>query len=213
MEGEEIFPGVYKIGERIATKGGGGIRRGKTADGLRIWDPRRSKLAAAIMNGLKEFPIKQNSRVLYLGAATGTTAGHIADIVEKGVVYAVEFSKTSMRNLLESCREHTNMVPMLQDARTPEAYQYLVRGVNFIYQDIAQPDQSRVLEKNAGTFLRRGDKAILCVKARSIDAVKKPGEVFRAERERLSKSFEVIEDINLRPYHRDHRLFVLRFKG
>ncbi|MEM2634284.1 MAG: fibrillarin-like rRNA/tRNA 2'-O-methyltransferase, partial [Nitrososphaerales archaeon] len=38
----------------------------------RVWDPFRSKLAAALLKGLKEFPISENSKVLYLGVSTGT---------------------------------------------------------------------------------------------------------------------------------------------
>ena len=47
----------------------------------RIWNPFRSKLAAAIMNDLKNFPFNQKSDVLYLGVSTGTTISHISDIV------------------------------------------------------------------------------------------------------------------------------------
>ena len=47
----------------------------------RIWNPFRSKLAAAIMNGLDDFPFTQKSDVLYLGVSTGTTISHISDIV------------------------------------------------------------------------------------------------------------------------------------
>jgi fibrillarin-like pre-rRNA processing protein len=48
---------------------------------FRAWDPFRSKLAAAIMNGLAILPIVRKSRVLYLGVSTGTTASHISAIV------------------------------------------------------------------------------------------------------------------------------------
>lgn len=39
----------------------------------RIWEPFRSKLAAAILRNLEQNPIKESSSVLYLGASTGTT--------------------------------------------------------------------------------------------------------------------------------------------
>ena len=47
----------------------------------RIWNPFRSKLAAAIINGLDDFPFTHKSDVLYLGVSTGTTISHISDIV------------------------------------------------------------------------------------------------------------------------------------
>ena len=49
-------------------------------------------------------PIAPGSKVLYLGAASGTTVSHVSDIVGKeGLVYAVEFSHRCGRDL-------TNMV-------------------------------------------------------------------------------------------------------
>jgi hypothetical protein len=53
----------------------------------RSWNPYRSKLAAAILKGLKNIKIKSDSKVLYLGAATGTTVSHIS-------VYWLCFSPT-----------------------------------------------------------------------------------------------------------------------
>ncbi|HVP92352.1 MAG TPA: fibrillarin-like rRNA/tRNA 2'-O-methyltransferase, partial [Acidobacteriota bacterium] len=59
----------------------------------RVWDAFRSKLAAAILKNLQTVPIEPDHRVLYLGAASGTTASHVSDIVgEKGHVYCVEFA-------------------------------------------------------------------------------------------------------------------------
>jgi len=60
---------------------------------FRAWDPFRSKLGAAIMNGLQSLPIVRKSRVLYLGVSTGTTASHVSDIVgPNGIVFCVEHS-------------------------------------------------------------------------------------------------------------------------
>jgi fibrillarin-like pre-rRNA processing protein len=178
-----------------------------------MWNPYRSKLAAAIMNGLKSCPLNESSNVLYLGASTGTTVSHVSDIAAKGRVYAVEFSEVSMRKLIELAKSRENITPLLQDARRPEDYQYLVGDVDMVYQDVAQPDQSDILLKNARLFLRPGDYAILCIKARSIDTVKEPTEVFKEERKELGKNFEILEEINLVPYDKDHRLMLLRFRG
>ena len=50
-------------------------------------------------------PVKPGARVLYLGAANGTTVSHVSDIVgPTGFVYAVEFSKRSGRDLLEMAK-------------------------------------------------------------------------------------------------------------
>ena len=47
----------------------------------RVWNPFRSKLAAAIVGGVDKIHIKPGSKVLYLGAASGTTVSHVSDIV------------------------------------------------------------------------------------------------------------------------------------
>lgn len=47
----------------------------------RVWNPFRSKLAAAILGGVDKIHIVPGSKVLYLGAASGTTVSHVSDIV------------------------------------------------------------------------------------------------------------------------------------
>ena len=46
-----------------------------------MWNPFRSKLAAAILGGIDSIHMKPGSKVLYLGAAAGTTVSHVSDIV------------------------------------------------------------------------------------------------------------------------------------
>lgn len=71
------------------------------ADLGQIWNPFRSKLAAGILGGLETIYMKPGSKVLYLGAASGTSVSHVADIVgPTGAVYAVEFSHRSGRDLI-----------------------------------------------------------------------------------------------------------------
>lgn len=47
----------------------------------RVWNPFRSKLAAAIVGGIGNIYMNPGSKVLYLGAANGTTVSHVSDIV------------------------------------------------------------------------------------------------------------------------------------
>lgn len=46
-----------------------------------MWNPFRSKLAAAILGGVDQIHMPPGSKVLYLGAASGTTVSHVADVV------------------------------------------------------------------------------------------------------------------------------------
>jgi rRNA 2'-O-methyltransferase fibrillarin len=47
----------------------------------RVWNPFRSKLAAAILGGVDQIHMPPGCKVLYLGAASGTTVSHVSDIV------------------------------------------------------------------------------------------------------------------------------------
>jgi len=47
----------------------------------RVWNPFRSKLSAAILGGVDKIYMPRGSKVLYLGAASGTTVSHVADII------------------------------------------------------------------------------------------------------------------------------------
>lgn len=61
----------------------------------RVWNPFRSKLAAAILGGIDKIHMIPGSKVLYLGAASGTTVSHVSDIV--GPVSAIRLSKAHHR--------------------------------------------------------------------------------------------------------------------
>lgn len=177
----------------------------------RLWDPYRSKLAASIIKNIKENPITSGKHVLYLGAASGTTSSHVSDIVgENGRVYCVEISSRPLRDLLGVCGKRPNMLPILADARQPHSYGSLVKNVNVIYQDIAQPDQTEILLANVKSFLYKGGHAMLSLKARSIDVTKEPREIFRNEMEKLEKEMEIVDAKILDPYERDHAMFILK---
>jgi fibrillarin-like pre-rRNA processing protein len=180
----------------------------------RLWDPFRSKLAAAILKNIKTVPIKPNHQVLYLGAASGTTASHVSDIVgENGYVYCVEFAPRAIRELVNNvCAYRVNMLPILEDARFPEKYAIFIRGkVDDIYCDIAQPEQAKILADNADLFLKRQGWIMLAVKAQSIDVTKEPSEIYKREVRVLEDRGFVIEDVvHLEPYDKAHAMIVAK---
>ncbi len=170
---------------------------------FREWVPYRSKLAAMILNGYV-IDFKPESRMLYLGAASGTTVSHLSDILEKGYIYAVEYSARPFKKFLELSLERRNVIPLLKDASKPEEYVGVVEEVDFIYQDIAQKNQSEIFAKNAEFFLKKGGVGLIMVKARSIDSVAKPAEVFKRVLSELEESFSILKHGKLDPYHKDH---------
>jgi fibrillarin-like pre-rRNA processing protein len=219
MNVKEIFEGVFRINGKLATRN---LVRGMRvydeelveADGeeYRLWNPYRSKLAAAMLNGLKGMFIREGSKVLYLGAATGTTSSHVSDIVgDSGVVYCVEISERSMRELVKVCEARQNMLPLLLDARNVDLYAGDIEPCDALYQDIAARDQSDILKRNAGLLKSRG-AAYVAIKSQSIDVAKDPKEVYKAFLEDIADTFDVLEKIDLAPYSKMHLFVVLRKK-
>ncbi len=174
----------------------------------RVWNPFRSKIAAAILGGIENIWIRPGTKVLYLGAASGTTVSHVSDVVgpvsssiiyyykpyryhsavcigrtthlilflslynlymylppcQSGLVYAVEFSHRSGRDLINVAKKRTNIIPIIEDARHPHKYRMLVGMVDVLFADVAQPDQARILAINASYFLKNGGKFVISIK-------------------------------------------------
>lgn len=182
---------------------------------FRVWDPFRSKLGAAIMNGLQALPIVRKSRVLYLGVSTGTTASHVSDIVgPNGIVFCVEHTSRVAREFLDRVASHrSNMVPILQDARNPKEYFAVYGTIDVVYVDIAQPDQTGIAILNCKTYLKKGGYLMLVVKTRSIDVTKTPSEVTRMEVKKLKDDFDIVQELDLAPYEKDHSMIVAKYRG
>merc|ERR1712127_27767 len=172
----------------------------------RVWNPFRSKICAAIVRGIGNIYMKTGAKVLYIGAASGTTVSHVADLVgPTGCVYAVEFSKRSGRDLVNMAKKRTNVIPIIEDARHPQKYRMLMPMVDVIFADVAQPDQARLLGLNASMFVKNRGHFMISIKASCIDSTKPPEVVFAAEIEALKKEkFRPVERISLEPYERDH---------
>jgi fibrillarin-like pre-rRNA processing protein len=200
---KNLVPGRNVYGERLLRFEGVEYR---------VWDAFRSKLAAAILKDLEFVPIRPKHNVLYLGAASGTTASHVSDIVgEEGHVYCVEFASRSLRELVDNvCAYRFNMSPILEDARLPEKYRMLIRGeVDDVYCDIAQPEQAKILADNADVFLKEGGWIMFAVKAQSIDVTKEPSAVYKSERKVLkARGFKVEQAVALEPFDKAHVMIV-----
>ena len=179
----------------------------------RIWDPFRSKLAAALYIGLDVFPITKSTKVLYLGASTGTTVSHISDIVGfDGIVFAVEHASRVARDFLDRVANHRkNVMPILQDARHPKQYFSVYGKVDVVYSDIAQPDQTEIAIANCQAFLKDGGYMFMVIKTRSIDVTQSPSNVIQNEIKKLKENFTIIQSMTLEPYDKDHGLVVAKY--
>ncbi|HUI85549.1 MAG TPA: fibrillarin-like rRNA/tRNA 2'-O-methyltransferase [Nitrososphaerales archaeon] len=197
---KNLVPGSRVYNEELMLKDG---------EEYRTWDPFRSKLAAAILKGLPADVICEGQKVLYLGTSTGTTASHVSDLVgESGLVVGVEFAPRVAREFVEAvARRRKNVIPYVADAREPGKYS--LTTVDVVYCDIAQQDQTEIALLNCRRLLKKGGTLILIVKARSIDVVKEPSDVFGEEREKLVRAgLKVHKVLELSPYDKDHAIIL-----
>jgi fibrillarin-like pre-rRNA processing protein len=195
-----LSPGVRVYGESLIEEEG--IE-------YRLWDPYKSKLAAALLKGLPALPLQDEQRVLYLGAASGTTVSHVSDLVgNTGGVYCVDFAPRPLRDLvIKVANVRKNVFPILGDARFPTSYRGFLEKVDGMYCDIAQPEQAKILADNAALFLREGGWALLAVKAMSIDSTGEPLKIYAREAELLrGKGFAVTRVVQLRPFDKAHAM-------
>ena len=200
---ENLVPGKQVYKEKLLLKKG--IE-------YRLWDPFRSKLAASVMNGLTNFPFHEKSNILYLGVSTGTTISHISDIIGlKGIVFGVEHSSRVARDFLDRVATYRkNIVPIIQDARSPEEYFSVYSKVDIVYVDIAQPDQTNIAIENCKMYLKPNGYLFLVIKARSIDVTKDPKYIVNLEVKKLESGFNIKQVIDLKPYDKDHAMVIAK---
>ncbi|MCQ2977662.1 MAG: fibrillarin-like rRNA/tRNA 2'-O-methyltransferase [archaeon] len=203
---KNLTPGLNVYGEKL-------IKEQENEDNpveYRMWNPRRSKLSAALLNGLSELKLKPDTKVLYLGASTGTTVSHISDITYNGLIYAVEFSPVTMKKLIRLSQTRNNIAPLLADATKPKQYMNKVEKVDLLYCDVAQAKQSELFIDNMNLFLKEEGQGLITIKARSIDVIQKPKKIFKEEANKIkSKGYSIIERVKLEPYEKDHVAFLV----
>ncbi len=205
------YPGVYTDGRGFYTRSkfkesvyGEKVLeyRGKY---YRRWEPMRSKLSAAMHLHLKNFHFK-GSRVLYLGASTGTTVSHISDIAD--IVWAVEISPMSMQKLVHLAEKRGNIVPVLDDARYPERYSIFVEKPDVLYQDVSQRDQVDIFIKNMDFYSPK--LGYLMLKTRTIDVRRKPKEIMQDKAREIGEMYSIEEIIDISKFQKDHYAIVVR---
>lgn len=213
-----LAPGMEVYGEKRITvenseKGEDGAPVSTKVE-YRVWNPFRSKLAAGIIGGIEKIYMHPGAKVLYLGAASGTSVSHVADLVgPTGNVYAVEFSHRSGRDLVNMAQNRTNVIPIVEDARHPLRYRMLVPMVDCIFADVAQPDQARIVALNAHMFLKVGGGVVISIKANCIDSTAPAEAVFAQEVQKLrAERIKPQEQLTLEPYERDHCIVIGQYQ-
>ncbi len=186
-------------GEAILEQGGHTYRE---------WIPWRSKMSALLVKEEVIFP--PTGDILYLGAAQGTTVSHISDILEKGMIYAVEFSRTPFIKLTALSRKRDNIIPILEDAFHPERFRAMVPPVDVLYQDVSQKEQMELFLMNSRIFLKKGGTGFLMLKARSVDVTAIPSEIYKKAVSGLREGGLTVKKIvELDPFQKDHAAIIV----
>ena len=148
-----------------------------------------------------------------MGISSGATASFFSDIIgPEGMIYGVEISDRSIRDLNPIAEKRNNIAPILANSRKPQDYNW-IEPIDVVYQDVATRDQSDIIIRNAKEFLKPDGFALLAIKSRSINVVKPPKEVYKDELEKLKMHFVILEKVELDPYEKDHLFVVMKLKG
>ncbi|KAF1968906.1 Fibrillarin [Bimuria novae-zelandiae CBS 107.79] len=206
-----LTPGESVYGEKriaIPSDSTTSIDVTKSTTEYRVWNPFRSKLAAGILGGIDNIYMQPGSKVLYLGAASGTSVSHLESTNRvANTVAAVEFSDRSGRDLINIASRCTNVISIVEDARHPLKYRMLVGIVDCIFADVAQPDQARIVGINAHPFLKNKGGVLIPIKANCIDSTAAPEAVFASEVQKLrAERVKPKEQLTLKPFERDHAM-------
>lgn len=202
MRGRDYFVRTDDVrpvfGERMSSHDGKSVR---------YLDPKRSKLAAAITKHARHFPFRENSKILYLGASSGTTVSYLSDICRLGMIYAVEISVDPFYKLLSLAERRKNIIPILEDANNPERYSFFVEDPDVIYQDIAQRNQVQIFNSNASLFsqIKYG---VLVLKTRSISSRVSESNLLKDSVSRI-EGFKVLDVVDLKPYDQSNYMVFL----
>jgi fibrillarin-like pre-rRNA processing protein len=215
---EEISNGVFSFKKYLLTKDltpNLSVFKEKkfhiNEDTFREWNPFRSKLAAGFKKGIK-LEFKKGSTILYLGSAEGQTVLHVSDIVgNEGIIFCVDLSEIAMQKLNSLAEKRENLFPILSDANKIENYEeYLEDGVDVLFQDVSQRNQTEIFLKNA-KFLKKNCFAGLSLKTKSIsqDDSKKTLEI---EKKKLEEEFIIEQVVSLEPFEKEHFFILVRKK-
>lgn len=188
------LPPVY--GERWIDRGGRWFR---------AWNPAHSKLSAAIDRGWEGPVPQEGERWLYLGAATGTTVSHVADLAgPSGVVYAVEKSVRPFQRLLALAGRWPNVRPLLTDARSLPVEPYFLPIVDGLYADLPQPDQVEIVLHVAQRFLNDGGALLMALKTSSMGRERSAPMHLEEALRTLDGAFDLERPVRLAPWYRGH---------
>ncbi|CAN1173115.1 rRNA 2'-O-methyltransferase fibrillarin 1 [Linum perenne] len=202
---QNLVPGEAVYGEELISV--------KNKDGIeaeyRIWNPIRSKLAAAIQCGVENIWVKPGSRVLYMGDICGTTVSHLSDLVgPDGLVYAVGESDV----VVNMSEKRSNVIPIYADYFVSVTYRMFVSMVDVLCAVIDDNQEVCALVMNTLHYLRTGGHFLFSTKASYVFINSENEIAFKDIDPREQKEYKVHEKIELDQLHKDRVMTVGCFR-
>lgn len=173
----------------------------------RKWEAKTSKWKAALDSGM-DVRLKGEENILYLGASSGTTVGHLSGKT-KGSIYAVEKAFQMAIPLVRLSEKKENIVPLVCDAGDVSYIKEKIgdEGIDILFCDIPSFNQVDILIKAAELVEKKG-KVLFSLKTQSISQ-DDPKKTMKAIKRGLRERFKVKDVKSLEPHHKKHWFFVL----
>ena len=194
---QSIFWIMEKNGKKLAT-----LNNSKKNE-YRIWKPYRSKLAAAIINGIEIFPILEKSKIIYFDTLENTI-NHVSDIVGVDGEIFIAKNNESIDFLKKTNVGITNI--SFIDAIKKSTVDY----VDTLYVDVL--DQSYLdTVINSKAYLKDGGYIMLVIKTEDMlennDSNKLQNNVYK----KIKSMFTIIQEINLTPFFKEQVMLIAKY--
>ena len=177
----------------------------------RIWKPHRSKLAAAIINGMEIFPILKKSKILYFDATMENTASYISDIVGNDGKIFVVVNSNKPSNFMQKMVDKRSNVTMIHHTENLAQHKSINDKVDVIYMNVSDKNNLDIAILNSKAYLKDGGYLLLVVKTVDILVNKYGVEPENNQRKKIRMLFEMIQEINLADFFKDNTMIVAKF--
>ena len=193
------------------------------------WNPYKSKLAAAIRNGLQILPIIKNSKVVCINPLEESTILHISNIVGSGgSVFVIDVNKNKKSFLNKLVNTHKNIIPIYDTVDELSFSSSITGKVDALYVDIPESEQIETIVEKYGSLLKNEGFLMLIAKKDDNAIIENDIAGWMAEQRaglnkireittKLKSQFEIIQEINLginyaaKPYHKFYTFILAQF--
>ena len=193
------------------------------------WNPYKSKLAAAIRNGLQIIPIIKNSKIVCINLPEESTMLHISNIVGSGgSVFVIDVNKNKKSFLNKLVNTHKNIIPIYDKVDELSFFSSITGKVDALYVDIPESEQIETIVEKYGSLLKNEGFLMLIAKKDDNAIIENDIAGWMAEQRaglnkireittKLKSQFEIIQEINLglnygmRPYHKFYAFILAQY--